>query len=232
MRDARTLLSGFVAVALGVAGGLAVSAPALADQVVYNGGSPDQGGTIYAESTDGFAVGMNFTLPTGVTSISDANWWGGCYPSTNCGTSPSFTLGIYTDTGGSGPGTEIASVSVGGANQTATGNLIGGSYTEYAYSASFAPISLMAGTEYWFSITGTTGGGTFGVETTSSAPSGSQLYTYGIFGDYWSSAPETLAFELTSGVPEPSTWAMMGLGFAGLGFVSYRARKVAVLVAA
>jgi hypothetical protein len=26
-------------------------------------------------------------------------------------------------------------------------------------------------------------------------------------------------------VPEPSTWAMMVLGFAGLGFAGYRARK-------
>jgi PEP-CTERM motif len=35
-----------------------------------------------------------------------------------------------------------------------------------------------------------------------------------------------------SGVPEPSTWAMMLLGFGGLGFVSYRAsRKSAALTA-
>jgi len=26
-------------------------------------------------------------------------------------------------------------------------------------------------------------------------------------------------------VPEPSTWAMMALGFAGLGFMAYRRRK-------
>jgi hypothetical protein len=30
---------------------------------------------------------------------------------------------------------------------------------------------------------------------------------------------------VSTGVPELSTWAMMGLGFAGLGFFSYRARK-------
>jgi hypothetical protein len=32
-----------------------------------------------------------------------------------------------------------------------------------------------------------------------------------------------LSFEVASGVPEPSTWAMMLLGFAGLGFAGYRA---------
>jgi hypothetical protein len=34
------------------------------------------------------------------------------------------------------------------------------------------------------------------------------------------------------GVPEPSTWAMMLIGFAGLGFVAYRRRGKAVLAAA
>ncbi|CUT11391.1 hypothetical protein BF49_2471 [Bradyrhizobium sp.] len=32
-----------------------------------------------------------------------------------------------------------------------------------------------------------------------------------------------------SAVPEPSTWAMMLLGFAGIGFVTYRRRASAVL---
>jgi PEP-CTERM motif len=32
----------------------------------------------------------------------------------------------------------------------------------------------------------------------------------------------SLSFEATGGVPEPSTWAMMVLGFAGLGFAGYR----------
>ena len=30
-------------------------------------------------------------------------------------------------------------------------------------------------------------------------------------------------------VPEPSTWAMMILGFAGIGYVTYRRRKTAAL---
>lgn len=36
---------------------------------------------------------------------------------------------------------------------------------------------------------------------------------------------------LANSVPEPSTWAMMILGFAGLGFVGYRARKRTAAVA-
>jgi hypothetical protein len=48
----------------------------------------------------------------------------------------------------------------------------------------------------------------------------------------WSVSYPTLAdqgdngsWSLTRGVPEPSTWAMMGLGVAGLAFAGYRARK-------
>jgi hypothetical protein len=36
----------------------------------------------------------------------------------------------------------------------------------------------------------------------------------------------------TSAVPEPSTWAMMILGFAGVGFVAYRRKRGAALAAA
>jgi hypothetical protein len=39
----------------------------------------------------------------------------------------------------------------------------------------------------------------------------------------------TGAITLTAGVPEPSTWAMMLLGFAGLGFMAYRRKQSAAL---
>ena len=43
---------------------------------------------------------------------------------------------------------------------------------------------------------------------------------------------DTFTIDVERGaVPEPSTWAMMGLGFAALGFVSYRARRSAVSIA-
>ena len=37
------------------------------------------------------------------------------------------------------------------------------------------------------------------------------------------------AWTMASPVPEPTTWAMMILGFAGVGFVAYRRRKVSAL---
>jgi PEP-CTERM motif len=46
----------------------------------------------------------------------------------------------------------------------------------------------------------------------------------------------TLVIDVTTGsvgaVPEPSTWAMMILGFAGLGFAGYRKSRKAVAIAA
>jgi hypothetical protein len=40
------------------------------------------------------------------------------------------------------------------------------------------------------------------------------------------------SFTVTAAVPEPSTWAMMILGFAGVGFMAYRRRNNAMLRAA
>jgi PEP-CTERM motif-containing protein len=40
-------------------------------------------------------------------------------------------------------------------------------------------------------------------------------------------APGDFDFEVTTIVPEPSTWAMMALGFAGLGYAGYRKAKSA-----
>jgi hypothetical protein len=48
----------------------------------------------------------------------------------------------------------------------------------------------------------------------------------------FSSTSNAFEFSLGSGVPEPSTWAMMGLGFAGLGFMGWReSRKTAARAA-
>lgn len=42
---------------------------------------------------------------------------------------------------------------------------------------------------------------------------------------------DNVSLNVTSAVPEPSTWAMMILGFAGVGFLAYRRRKGATLAA-
>jgi len=44
----------------------------------------------------------------------------------------------------------------------------------------------------------------------------------GLFLTTTGESPDFFNLALTTGVPEPSTWAMMILGFAGIGFMAYR----------
>ena len=43
--------------------------------------------------------------------------------------------------------------------------------------------------------------------------------------------PTTVTVSVPGAVPEPSTWAMMLLGFAGIGFVAYRRKQKAAFAA-
>jgi hypothetical protein len=49
---------------------------------------------------------------------------------------------------------------------------------------------------------------------------GVYLYTFGS-----GTNADTFTVEVSAPVPEPSTWAMMLIGFAGLGFAGYRASR-------
>lgn len=71
------------------------------------------------------------------------------------------------------------------------------------------------------SLTGTLGPGTYLLKHWNS----SDAYSEDGGPDGLADLSDSLGFTLTSGVPEPSTWAMMMLGFAGLGFMAYRRRN-------
>jgi hypothetical protein len=64
---------------------------------------------------------------------------------------------------------------------------------------------------------------------------GSYSYTYvgnfTYFNQSFVLVPETITVTV-SGVPEPSTWAMMILGFAGIGVMTYRRKSKPALMAA
>ena len=106
------------------------------------------------------------------------------------------------------------------ANQTATGMLISGpgGWDEYSYSAAIPEVTnLSAGTTYFLSIQETAGepSGTWGWETTSSAPPGAFLESYDPSEGTWSGLPEQLAFNLTgppAAVPEPTSLPLLCTG--------------------
>jgi hypothetical protein len=43
---------------------------------------------------------------------------------------------------------------------------------------------------------------------------------------------DNVSLDVTAAVPEPSTWAMMVLGFAGVGLVTYRRKSKPAMMAA
>jgi hypothetical protein len=58
------------------------------------------------------------------------------------------------------------------------------------------------------------------------SPTSNELVTISGLGSFttatFSSSNNSFEFSIGSGVPETSTWAMMALGFAGLGYVGFR----------
>lgn len=89
----------------------------------------------------------------------------------------------------------------------------------------------LAGTELKFTITDTSGLITFGTTTSNSGPDGTANC-----GHTCTSIAVPFAVDVTdvktgavgavvAAVPEPSTWAMMILGFVGLGFLTYRRKN-------
>ena len=105
----------------------------------------------------------------------------------------------------------------------------------YAGVTQTASVSFGEGFVYAINISGT--GLTSGLAPGFFQFGGPQLYTgltsdpQFILGAHVLSSPfssirDTLTIsEVTSAVPEPSTWAMMILGFAGIGFMAYRRRQ-------
>jgi PEP-CTERM motif-containing protein len=200
--------------------------------VVYDGGGPNQFGTFFANSP--IEVAMSFSLSAGSNTVNGVNFWGGCTGGT-CGTA-GITLFFYNSASGA-PGTLIDSINVGQAHQTLTGNNITTpglpSFSEYSYSATFTPQTFTAGVTYFLGITNSDQTPQFGVENTNSIAS-TDYQSFSGPGNFGSTPIGPNAFNLTftASVPEPSTWAMMILGFAGVGFMAYRRKSNPALMAA
>jgi hypothetical protein len=111
--------------------------------------------------------------------------------------------------------------------QTVSPTIVTANATDAIVSANVSGLNLASGT-YWagfiapfFAVSGFDGGPATLIDTVPHT------------GVQNADLPGDLGFQLLTGaVPEPSTWAMMILGFAGLGFMAYRRKEKLVLSAA
>ena len=122
---------------------------------------------------------------------------------------PSFEFGVFFD----------ATKDNGGKNGNNTGN--GTTFSSLTFEITGMQVSNLE------SLTGLTG-------CTSTAQCGSTDYFFA--SDIWNSNANKTGYVgavfTTGSVPEPSTWAMMLLGFAGVGFMAYRRKSKPALMSA
>ena len=195
--------------------GLAVPANA---STIFDNGTPNgsggnlSGGWVQAED---FSFGSATTVGGAgvyIGTVSDIAAWDG-----------SFTYYIFSDSGGS-PGAMLASGSV-SPTVTPTGysDLFGNAYL-FAFDLN-SNFDASAGTTYWLGIHTAADFSSFGdlfwANTAGNGTASGHESPGGTFNNWADNGTEHAFYltGLTSGVPEPSTWAMMILGFgvAGIG---------------
>jgi hypothetical protein len=122
-----------------------------------------------------------------------------------------------------------ATLTVDATNHTLTGGTV--TLTGNGPEAGVYIFGEQTGTLHGFTINGVeinvasgleTGNPTEGITEVSIGPTGSTGFVFPPFGT---------DFILAAAVPETSTWAMMILGFASVGFMAYRRRNSAMLAA-
>ena len=159
---------------------------------------------------------FNLSATTGITSATfyGSSYYGGAFPSL-------YTIQFFSSDSSNMPLAELFSTNVAG-TPVATGVVDNFGHSVYAITSSFAAFNALAGVNYFFAASDVAGSAyNFVVE---SSGTGVGRQTAGGLGNYYAIKTGE-AFSLSSasvplaGVPEPASWALMLLGFGGLGAV-------------
>jgi hypothetical protein len=200
----------WIAIVTLIASPLALASQALADTVLYTNG-PVNGTFETWNISDGYAISDSFTL-TQTSTITGVNFGAWTARGDNIST---VEYGIAT-TPDAYPVTGTAAVTHG----PIIGSGLAGLFDVRIDSFSTSNITLGPGTYYLVLQGAVTVDGSWGFWD---ANSGSSSATQTITGPIPSESFDILG--IASPVPEPSTWAMMILGFLGVGLTAYRKRS-------
>jgi len=194
-------------------------------QILYDNGVGTGGygyyadvGSTFSEAGDVFTAGLS-----GTVNFVDFSglYYGGSTPTTD-----SFVLSLYSVNSGA-PNTLIASTTslLPSFSRTPVGThttTTGGTLTVYQFSGFVqTPLTLAAGTSYYFGISDTSNPyQNFAVVISDTVPAGGSTAEFSrIAGTSTFSAtgPDALSFQLQSlDVPEPSAWELLALSCVGL----------------
>ena len=184
---------------------------------LYNNIDVSSGGTASASTLDNGSLGNSFSTGSAGYSLTSVDLLVLADDPSDGG---SFTVSLLNDSS-IHPGSTIATDILNDSVLSTSLSIL---------SAPFASIKLAADTRYWIELSTSTGSLEWSFTGVNDGIGVANEYNFYAAAVSANQAFTPYQMSIGSAAPEPSTWALMLAGFAGLGFVRYRfSRKSAAL---